>query len=212
MIRRDRSAFVALSFGALLMAAIALAAHGKYGWTLFVVLPMVAGALSVWTFKPRTLRHTFGIGALTGALGCTLFLLVGLEGFFCVLMAMPVVIPLTTIGSLLAYWGEKPSMAKRPVAMSLLIPVSMLFDLTAAPPVYSVSTQIVVNAPPEHVWKHVVAFRDIPAQPDWLLRSGLAYPIRTDIFGEGEGVLRNCELSTGTVKEKVTAWDEPRLL
>ena len=58
----------------------------------------------------------------------------------------------------------------------------------------------------------MVAFPDIPAQRDWVLRTGLAYPIRTRIEGSGEGVRRSCDLSTGTVQEQVVLWDEPHLL
>jgi hypothetical protein len=96
--------------------------------------------------------------------------------------------------------------------MCLLIPVSMFFDVSAEPPVYSVSTKIVVNAEPERVWKYVVAFPDIPGEPDWVLRTGLGYPIRTRMDGRGVGAPRNCDLSTGTVRERVVVWDEPRLL
>jgi hypothetical protein len=60
--------------------------------------------------------------------------------------------------------------------------------------------------------KYVVAFSDISDKPDWVLRTGLAYPIRTRIEGSGVGSARSCDLSTGTVEERVVVWDEPRLL
>jgi hypothetical protein len=96
--------------------------------------------------------------------------------------------------------------------MCLLLPISMLFDVNAKPPVYSVTTSIVVNATPERVWKNVVAFPEISAQPDWVLGTGFAYPIRTRIEGSGVGAPRKCDLSTGTVEERIVTWDEPRLL
>ena len=200
------------SFAALSVAAFVLAQRGIYGWTLFVMLPLVAGALGIFVFKPKTIGGAAGVGAKLGALECALFLLSGREGFICVLMALPVLVPLTIAGSLFAYWGSTLLSPKRPAAICLLLPVSMFYDISATPPVYSVSTQIVVNAPPERVWKHVVAFPDIPAQPDWILRTGVAYPIRTRISGTGSGASRDCDLSTGTVKEQVVVWDEPHLL
>jgi hypothetical protein len=96
--------------------------------------------------------------------------------------------------------------------MAVLIPVSLFYDGHAKPPVYSVTTSIVVNASPERVWKYAAAFPDITAEPDWVLRTGLAYPIRTRIEGEGAGASRRCDLSTGTVQEHVVVWDEPHLL
>jgi hypothetical protein len=96
--------------------------------------------------------------------------------------------------------------------MVLLVPVSLFYDGHAKPPVYAVTTSIVVNASPERVWKYAVAFPDITAEPDWVLRTGLAYPVRTRIEGIGAGASRSCDLSTGTVQERATVWDEPRLL
>ena len=40
----------------------------------------------------------------------------------------------------------------------------------------------------------------------------MAYPIRTRIDGNGLGAPRSCDLSTGTIEERVTIWDEPHLL
>jgi hypothetical protein len=212
MTRAQRVVLIVHLFVALLGAAIALSQHGRYGWTLFVMVPLLAGAVSVWSLQPQTALRAAGVSSVPGFAGCALFLLLGREGFICVLMALPVVVPLSVIGGLIAYWGSRLVATKSPVAMCLLIPVSMGFDLTAKPPVYAVTTQIVVNAPPERVWKYAVAFPDISARPDWILRTGLAYPVRTEIDGSGVGVPRYCVLSTGTVKERVTAWNEPYLL
>ena len=212
MNKHQRIALSVLSFSLLLAAAIALSERGTYGWTLFIMLPLVAGALGVWSFRPQTARRAANIGAAVGTTGCLLFLLLGRQGFICVLMAIPVVAPLTIAGSLLAYWFGTLSKPRHPATMCMLLPVTMFFDVTAEPPIYSVSTQIVVNAPPERVWKHIVAFPDIHAEPDWVLRTGLAYPVRTRIEGTGVGAPRDCDLSTGTVKERIVVWNEPRLL
>ena len=197
----------------LLGIALGLAWRGIYGWTLFVILPMIAGAIANWTFRPTTARRAAAMGALAGAVGCASFLVFGAEGLICVLTAIPVVVPLAALGSVLAFWetGDS-SQGKRPTAMALLLPLSMLFDTSAKPPVYPVTTSIVVNAAPERVWKYVVAFSDIGDKPDWVLRTGLAYPIRTRIEGSGVCPSRSCDLSTGTVEERVVVWDEPRLL
>jgi len=92
-------------------------------------------------------------------------------------MAIPVVVPLSTAGSLLAYCGKTFLKSRNTAAMSLLMPVSMLFDINATPPLYSVTTGMVVNAAPERVWKNVIAFPDITDQRDWFFRnrSGLSH-------------------------------------
>jgi Polyketide cyclase / dehydrase and lipid transport len=199
-------------FALLFIAAFVLQQHGLYGWTLFVLLPVIAGGLCTWSFRPTTAGKTARLSATIGAVECALFLLLGVEGFVCVLMAIPVVIPLTMAGGFLAYWGGGKAQGKRPVAMGLFVPLCLLFDVNAKPPVYSVSTSIVVNAPPERVWKFIPAFPEITEKPDWVLRTGVAYPIRSRLEGSGLDVPRNCDLSTGTVKERVVVWDAPRLL
>lgn len=127
------------------------------------------------------------------------------------LMALPVVVPQAPGGSLLAYWGSSSLKGKGTVSAALLLPLGSLFDVNAKPPVFAVSTSIVVRATPEHVWKYVVAFPEITSEPDWVLRTGLAYPIRTRIGGGGVGASRS-DLSTGTVQERVVVWNKPRLL
>jgi Polyketide cyclase / dehydrase and lipid transport len=210
--RRRRVQVSTGCFALLLALALGLAWRGTYGWTLFVTVPMIAGAISTWTFRPTTAGNAAATGALVGACGCASFLVLGADGAICVLMAIPVVVPLAVLGSLLAFWGNNSPQGKRPAGMALLLPLSMLFDTSAKPPVYQVKTSIVVNAAPARVWKNVVAFSDISDTPDWVLRTGLAYPIRTRIEGSGVGSSRSCDLSTGTVEERVVVWDEPRLL
>src|SRR5262245_17711300 len=131
-------------FAAILTAALYLARWGAYGWTLFIMLPVIAGALGTWSFRPETAGRAARIGALTGVAGCGLFLVLGVEGLICVVMALPLVVPLAIAGSLLAYWGGPWSNAKAPVAMGLLLPVSLLFDAHAKPPVFAVTTSIEV--------------------------------------------------------------------
>ena len=212
MSRRHRFQVSTGCFAALLAVAVGLAWRGIYGWTLFAIVPMIAGAMANWSFRPTTAAGAAATGALAGACGCASFLLIGADGLICVLMAIPVVGSLAALGSLLAFWGSNPPQGKHPAGMALLLPLSMLFDTSAKPPVYPVTTSIVVNAAPERVWKYVVAFSDIGDKPDWVLGTGLAYPIRTRIGGRGVGASRSCDLSTGTVEERVVVWDEPRLL
>lgn len=202
----------ALSFAALAYAAYLLQTHGTYGWTLFVMLPSIAGALGTWSWQPPTIRRTVEVTAIIGAIECSLFLVLGVEGLICVVMAIPILIPLTIVGGLLAYWARTLTNPKQPAALGLLLPMTLLFDINATPPVYSVTTSMIVNATPEQVWPNIVAFPDIAAQPDWILSTGVAYPIRTRIEGSGVGAARMCDLSTGTVEERVAIWDQPRLL
>ena len=195
-----------------LAGALVVSRRGVYGYALFVLLPVIAGAIASWAWPPVTAGRALFLGIKVGAIGCCLFLVFGVEGFICVLMALPVVAPLAAIGSLLAWWGGASSERSGTAVMCLLLPLSLFFDVNARPPVYSVTTSAVVNAPPERVWKYVVAFPQITDAVDPVLRAGFAWPVRTRIDGTGVGAARSCDLSTGAVRERVTIWDEPRLL
>ena len=81
-----------------------------------------------------------------------------------------------------------------------------------APLLFTCETSVVIDAPPEEVWRHVVSFSDLAPPTDWVFRTGLAYPIRARIEGTGVGAVRHCEFSTGAFVEPIEVWDEPRLL
>ena len=147
--------------------------------------------------------------ALTATLA---LLLLGLEGLICVVMTLPLAMPLGAIGAWLVYRFE-PSTDALHITMLLLVPSATLtWDIKAPPPVFEVRTEITIAASPEQVWKHVVAFPDLPEPQDWFFHTGLAYPKRARIEGSGVGATRYCEFSTGPFVEPIEVWDEPRLL
>jgi Polyketide cyclase / dehydrase and lipid transport len=75
-----------------------------------------------------------------------------------------------------------------------------------------VLSTIEIDATPEQVWPHVVAFTDLDEPPQWFFRLGIAYPVRARISGAGVGAVRRCEFSTGAFVEPITAWEEPTRL
>ena len=75
--------------------------------------------------------------------------------------------------------------------------------------VHSAVTEIVVDAPPENVWEHVISFPDLPPPSDWLMKTGIACPVRARIEGEGVGAVRYCEFTTGAFVEPITVWNPP---
>ncbi|MDQ1471106.1 MAG: hypothetical protein QOJ99_2586 [Bryobacterales bacterium] len=197
----------------LISGAATLLRGGVYGWTIFVLFPVVLGGLASWMFRPASGTRAAGLGALTVmAATCSLSVL-GLEGLLCILMSLPLVIPLGALGGWLVYQAERSKLATRSVTMLMLLPAATLTWDTKAPPVeFEVRTAIVIAASPEQVWKHVVTFSEIPEPGEWLFRTGLAYPKRARIEGSGPGAIRYCEFSTGPFVEPIEIWDKPRLL
>src|SRR6185437_12317969 len=93
-------------------------------------------------------------------------------------------------------------------------PLLMLGEHAAQlqPPVRSVVTSIIVNAPAHIVWNNVVAFSPLGPPKEWLFHTGIAYPIGATISGSGPGAIRRCGFSTGDFVEPITIWDEDHLL
>lgn len=208
-----------LGLGFVLMGTLVI---GAYGWGLFVALPFCLGMFSVLLYsyhEPREWFDCMGVALLpVGLVGAGL-LLVAVEGIICLLMAAPFAMALAALGGALGYaiqarhWRPKQA----PVMFSiviLLVPASFGLERAAAlrPPMYTVSTAIEVNAPPERVWNQVVAFAEIPPPKELVFRSGVAYPIRAEISGRGVGAVRHCIFSTGPFVEPIEVWDEPHRL
>lgn len=195
--------------------AVWLTRTGTYGLTLFVALPVAAGALGAWLAKPKTAGKAALAGMAANLIASLAFLLAGFEGILCIAMALPLALPLGALGGQLAYGMMRRRRLANGVAVLLILPVSfgtLRFDRTAKPEVFEVRSSIDIAAPPEQVWKNVVAFSELPPPTEWYFKSGIAYPIRARIEGSGPGAVRYCEFSTGPFVEPIKVWDEPHLL
>ena len=69
-----------------------------------------------------------------------------------------------------------------------------------------------IDAPPDVVWRHVIAFSEMAPPTEWIFRTGIAYPVRARLVGNGVGAIRHCEFSTGAFVEPITAWEPGRRL
>ncbi len=194
-------------------AGFALLHRGIYGLTIFVLFPVVLGGLVSWVFRPATGAGAAELGALTAMAALSLSLLGGMEGLICILMALPLALPLGAFGSWLVYQMGSSRLTTPGVAMLLLLPpASIAWDAKAPPPVFEVRSAIEIAATPERVWKNVVTFSELPEPQEWFFRAGLAYPKRARIEGSGPGAIRYCEFSTGPFVEPIEVWNEPSLL
>ena len=111
-----------------------------------------------------------------------------LEGAICILVSLPLAVPLGALGGLLAYSALHFHSATRGATMLLLLPpASLHFDTTARPPVFEVRSSLTIDAPPEVVWQHVVTFSDLAEPSEWYFCAGLGYPKRARIEGSGDG-------------------------
>lgn len=192
----------------------------NYGWGLFVGNPFAMGLIAAVTYgyhRPRHLDECVVVALLVSVIAGALLLALAVEGVFCLVMAAPLVVLLATLGAIVGYLVQRRGRIFRAgevYSVALFLPLLLAGEaaLGARPSVLPVTTQVVVAAPPEVVWRHVVEFPELPPPRELYFRSGIAYPIGARIDGRGVGAVRRCRFSTGDFVEPITVWDEPRLL
>ncbi|HSE18527.1 MAG TPA: DUF805 domain-containing protein [Pyrinomonadaceae bacterium] len=219
------SAVFGIGFTALIAAVEVLFSAnglGNYGWGLFVGVPFFLGlnsSLICGFHRRRSLATCLAVAVLSTVLvGLGLFA-IAVEGIICLAMALPLALVIALFGGFIGFLiqdcGHYPATNLRVVSVGiLLIPGLILFEhaVGPTPPVYEVKTSIVIKNDPETVWKHVVSFSQLPPPTEAMFKTGLAYPIRAEMHGQGAGAERHCVFSTGAFVEPITVWDEPRLL
>jgi uncharacterized membrane protein YhaH (DUF805 family) len=192
-----------------------------YGWGLFLGVPFVAGFIPSWFLNIQKLHsqsETISVSVVaTLLIGLALF---GLryEGLLCLLMAVPLAIPISIAGALVARYALRcRNLTSRPPTFAVwlaILPLTMFAEraVNLEPPVVSVTTRITIDAPASVVWKNVTAFPPLAAPDEWLFRTGIAYPTSAQIVGSRPGAVRYCRFSTGDFVEPITIWDKDRLL
>lgn len=214
---------LALLFGpiyTLLMLGAVIYLFEDYGAIFFFGGPVIIGAVTATLSRmghPGQNGRAIGIaqGSLAAS-GLTLMLL-ALEGAICLVMAAPIALMGGLLGAgmgiIIAQAIESNGMGPGGFAAVLLLPgLAFVESHAPAPPARAVTSQIIVNAPPDVVWDHVIDFPPLTETPEWYFRAGIACPIGATIDGQGVGAIRRCQFTTGDFVEPITVWDKPRRL
>lgn len=204
---------VAAAF-AVAVATLSLFVLEQYGFGLFVGLPFFIGFIAAQIYerrapgsKTKTWITAYAATLLTGGI----FLGVAFEGVVCLVMAAPLVIVEVALGVMFANTvNKRKNLAHASMFIPALLPLLMAGEAAIKPvaPTYEVRSSIDIDAPPEVVWNHVIAFPDITEEPELMFRAGIAYPLRAHIVGR----TRYCEFTTGSFVEPIDVWDAPHRL
>ncbi len=215
---------------ALVTALVGLAAIGlcllgfqSYGWGVFFAIPFAMGliaSLLLYSGHPRSFGHCFGVACLAMGMVGVAMLGLAMEGVICLLMSIPIALPLAALGVFVARTIAEPGRNVRSEAMSFAIALWLSCPLTAtidnqpvaSPVLHQVVSTVDVDAPPSVVWPLVIAFPELPQPREWFFQMGIAYPVRARIEGVGVGAIRYCEFSTGPFVEPITQWEPNQLL
>ena len=209
---------------ACLAVGLSVTALRSYGVGIFFAVPFGTGVLTTLLVSipaPRSFGYCFGSTLLALAMAAMGLVAVAFEGLICLLMCVPLAIPLAALGVFVGREIVRPDrrhLTRQAMivatALLTLCPLSAAGDRLANAPreVFSVVTTIEINASPARVWPLVIAFPELAPPKELLFQAGIAYPIRARIEGNGPGAIRYCEFSTGPFVEPITDWQHGKLL
>jgi hypothetical protein len=199
----------------------------EFSWILFGLLPIVLG-ISIGALPDRR-------SAYIGAIITTIFFLyglltMGLSGFICIAMTLPIIIPLIFVGSIITHFVRKHKELKSERLPVLLIP--LLPFLIAAPTerlidpinkdIIEVRTEQVFNYSPEQVYDAIKSVDTLDAEKPFLMSFDLPVPTRCILEKEEVGGLRTCyfgggnfsngDFGGGTITERITELEKGKVL
>ncbi len=227
-LRALRAALFGALFG-LGMVGVCVYQFRSYGAVLFIATPIMVGfvsaaiatRLSHLDSLPARRERWLALQAaiMSAVLIVALVLLSGVEGGMCLLMAVIPGLPCLLVGALVGIRLGKGAghvgmvLDRKDFGAIVLFPLAALGEAQVAEAPELVRTSsVIIEAPPEVVWRHVVRFDPLPEPTEALFRAGIAYPKSARIEGEGVGAVRYCEFSTGAFVEPITSWDAPHRL
>lgn len=192
----------------------------NYGFGLFVGAPFAHGFFSVIIYgwkNPQPLGRCLSIGFQASLLAFLCLFIIGLEGAICLIMFLPLGLILAFLGSCFGYLVQARPWMQRSFPALLLVQLTglpLLMGMETAlepePILRRVDSSVLVLAEQDIVWDVVVAFPPIPdTSLPWYFRTGVAYPLKAEIEGEGVGAIRKCVFSTGPFVEPITHWEKP---
>ena len=205
-----------------LSATFLIAKDPSYGNALFLLVPAAVGfvtSLILALTGERGFWDLFGYSALgLFYLGLGLMGFVA-EGMICLLMASPLaLLPLAAgcgIGRGIANWAKPETNNLVPVLVLLALVTPSAYDGLYRPDraaEVEYTSHVDIAARPELVWQEIVSLGKLPPAHDWMSSLGLACPETTELKGRCVGAERDCTLSTGPMKERITAWEPGRRL
>ena len=149
----------------------------NYGLGLFVGMPFFMGMVSAVLFgyrTPRSLSACILVALAATACGGALLILVAIEGLGCLIMFLPLALPIAVLGAIVGYaiqrrpnhyGGSDRSLWSVTALLPAMLVIEGMFPSHAA--VIPVTTTVEIDAPPAVVWQNVIAFGRIDVPLDW---------------------------------------------
>jgi hypothetical protein len=182
------------------------------GYGLWIGVPIGAGAiLGYGTRVGRMSLILFGL--IVAAAFITGMMTMSLGGVFCAMILGGVVLVPIYFGVLLG-WGLREHLKQGkfdqgphlPMILFFLLPVVWCALEGSGRPraVESVTTEVVVNAPADQLWNSLMFYEEVTHEPPWILKVGLARPVRTVGASQRVGDIKKCLYNKGPITKRIT--------
>lgn len=183
---------------------------GFYGISATVLIPILMGFASAYTWRevPLTGKGLAFWALVNTIIGMVMAYFFLHEGTVCLVMACPLLYGTILVSTVIAAHLLRPKPG--PIAVSV-VPVlvgALLYNCLNPVKEYrsAVTTSVRVDAPPNVVFPHTVAFPPINAPATGLInRVGLPWPVQTTVDAPEVGATRRCIFSGNLViGERIT--------
>ncbi len=178
----------------------------------FIILPIIMGMIHVWFLRKgeqssrSTLNRTLILSLTVIVLSAVFF---G-EGAICLIIVSPLLYVFIWLGIKIGEEIFKRNNTTLNVSVFAALFVVFIADsLSEHRYENKVSDELVINAPPDKVWKNVVSFERIKGENKyWLFKIGMPSPVEATVTGHYLGAGRKCIFSNGYVfDEKIVTYD-----
>jgi len=189
-----------------------------YGWFFFLILPVVLG-ISLGALPKR--QHVLIGSAIAGCLLMVFLLVAGFEGFICILMTLPLLIPLVFLGAVISFlvkrYNDLKSVDSIPVLLLPLLPFLFGGIVEKAlvghdKRIIDVRSEIILPYTPEQVYDGIKSMDTVIAPKGTLMKIDLPVPRKCILEKEAVGGVRTCYFDGGKISEKITALQRGQLL
>ncbi len=199
-----------------------------YSWILFILLPIVLGlSLGIMPNKGYTIWGSI----ITASIILLGMYVPGLSGLLCIVMTLPIIIPLIFIGYIISHLIKRYKEIKGTDRLSVLL-LPLIPFLIAAPTehfvkknkesIIEVKTGKVFNYTPEQIYDAIKSVDTLVAEKPFLMTFDLPVPTKCILEKEEVGGLRTCyfkggrlsnaDFGGGTITERITELKRGKIL
>jgi len=199
-----------------------------YSWVLFILLPIVLG-ISIGAMPNK--KYIIWGALITTAIVLICLVIPGLSGLLCIVMTIPIVVPLIFLGYVIVHLIKRYKQVKGTSRLSVLLLPLIPFAIAAPTEhflkkekeaIIEVKTEQVFPFTPEQVYDAIKSVDTLNAEKPFLMYFDLPIPTKCVLEKEEVGGLRVCyfdagklsnaDFGAGTITEKITELERGKVL